>query len=329
MTSRVLVEIKGLTKHYSLRAGFLDFNPNTLHAVERVNLEIFAGETLALVGESGCGKSTMARMILRLIEPTAGTVIFNGVDILSLKGNALLNFHKQVQIIFQDPVGALNPRKSVFQILKDPMLLHKIAENTTLEKSVSEILEKVGLAPASSYLDRNPGEFSGGQRQRIVIARAISVEPKLIVADEPVSALDISIRAQILELMKKLQVERKITFLFITHDLSVVRSIAHRVAVMYLGKIVEISPVAEIFNQPFHPYTQALLLSTPIPNPIEAKKREKVLISGEITSASHAVDGCAFHPRCPFVMDKCRIVNPELIQISENRKVACHLVVQS
>ena len=185
-----------------------------------------------------------------------------------------MNFHKQVQIIFQDPVGALNPRKSVFQILKDPMILHKIAENSTLENSVSEILEKVGLAPASSYLDRNPGEFSGGQRQRIVIARAISVQPELIVADEPVSALDISIRAQILELMKKLQIEQNISFLFITHDLSVVRSIAHRVAVMYLGKIVEIGPVAEIFNQPFHPYTQALLFSTPIPNPIEAKKRD-------------------------------------------------------
>lgn len=323
--SRPLVEVENLTKHFNARAGFFDFNSQVVRAVNGVSLEVFEGETLALVGESGCGKSTLARMLLRLIEPTGGTIHFQGENVSELHGNQLHAFRKNAQIIFQDPVAALNPRKTVYQILKDPLLLHGIADRATLSETIHQLLESVGLTPASAYVNRTPGEFSGGQRQRIVIARAIALDPILIVADEPVSALDISIRAQILELLKTLQQEKNITFVFITHDLAVVRSIAQRVAIMYLGQIVELGSVDEIFENPSHPYTQALLRSTPIPDPIEASKREKIVLSGEIPSASAPPPGCHFHPRCPFAFERCRVDPPFLRKLNANRQVACHL----
>lgn len=326
MPSQTLVQIDNIKKYYPVRSGFFDFGGKAVKAVDGVSLNIYAGETIALVGESGCGKSTLARLVLRLLEPTGGTIRLAGEDIYGLKGDALKAFHQEVQIIFQDPVAALNPRKNVYQILKDPLLLHGLADASNLRERVSELLERVGLVPASAYLNRNPSEFSGGQRQRIVVARALSVNPRLIVADEPVSALDISIRAQILELLKKLQRETGVTFLFITHDLSVVRSIAQRVAVMYLGKIVEVGSVEKIFNNPSHPYTIALLRSTPIPDPVEAKKRQIVPLSGEIPSATEPPPGCHFHTRCPFVFDRCRMQEPPLTSIAHDQEVACHLV---
>lgn len=320
------MQIDNIRKHYPVRSGFFDFSSKAVKAVDGVSLNIYPGETIALVGESGCGKSTLARLVLRLLQPTAGTIRLAGQDIFSLQGNALKAFHKEVQIVFQDPVAALNPRKTVYQILKDPLLLHGMADSSNLRERVSELLERVGLVPASAYLNRNPSEFSGGQRQRIVIARALSVDPRLIVADEPVSALDISIRAQILELLKKLQRETGVTFLFITHDLSVVRSLAQRVAVMYLGKIVEVGSVDKIFNNPSHPYTLALLRSTPIPDPVAAKQRQIEPLSGEIPSATAPPPGCHFHTRCPFAFDRCRVEEPLLTPITNDQEVACHLV---
>lgn len=323
--SAPLVEINNLTKHFRTRSGFFDRNSQVIHAVNDVSVHVFEGETLALVGESGCGKSTLARMLLRLIEPTSGSVFFKGQNLFELEGADLRSFRKSVQIVFQDPVGALNPRKSVYQILKDPILLHNMAERSTVRDKVHELLEGVGLTPAAAYTDRNPGEFSGGQRQRVVIARALALDPTLIVADEPVSALDISVRAQILELLKNLQEERNITFVFITHDLAVVRSLAHRVAIMYLGRIVELGPVDEIFQEPSHPYTQALLRSTPIPDPVEAQKRKRQILIGEMPSAAAPPPGCHFHPRCPFAFETCQSVSPDLMDTGHGRKVACHL----
>lgn len=326
MNKKILVDTQNLTKHFILRSGLIDLRPQKLHAVEKVNLRIYAGETLALVGESGCGKSTLGRLVLRLIPPTEGTIKIAGQDVMSLKGEELRRFRRRVQIIFQDSGAALNPRKTIYQILRDPMLYHNMAESNEVSERVSQLLEKVGLSPARSYLDRNPLEFSGGQRQRIGIARAMSVEPDLIVADEAVSALDVSIRGQILELMKAIQRERNISYLFITHDLAVVRSIAHRVAVMYLGQIVETAPVEEIFKEPLHPYTQALLKSTPIPNPREARKRERILLSGELPSPITPPSGCYFRTRCPFVMEICKQNKPESISVSPDHSVACHLI---
>lgn len=326
MNRKILVDTQNLTKHFTLRSGLIDLRPQKLHAVERVNLRIYTGETLALVGESGCGKSTLGRLILRLTPPTEGAIKIAGQDVMSLRGEELQRFRRRVQIIFQDSGAALNPRKTVYQILRDPMLHHSMAESSEVSRQVSQLLEKVGLSPARSYLNRNPLEFSGGQRQRIGIARAMSVEPDLIVADEAVSALDVSIRGQILELMKAIQRERRISFLFITHDLAVVRSIAHRVAVMYLGQIVETAPVEEVFKEPLHPYTQALLKSTPIPNPREARMRERILLSGELPSPITPPNGCYFHTRCPFVMEICKQNKTEAISVSPDHSVACHLI---
>jgi oligopeptide/dipeptide ABC transporter ATP-binding protein len=326
MEADPIIEARDLTKHFQVRSGFLDFNPKIVHAVDKVNLKLYPQTTLALVGESGCGKSTLARLLLRLIEPTNGAILMEDRNLLNLKGNSAREFRKQVQIIFQDPVASLNPRKTVYKILRDPLLLHGLADRNNVRERVINLLERVGLSPASAYLNRYPREFSGGQRQRIGIARAISTQPRIIVADEPVSALDISVRAQILNLLKALQNDQALTFLLITHDLAVVRSIAQRVAVMYMGEIVETAPVDQIFNEPLHPYTQALLAATPIPDPTKARARGKIVLPGEPPSAIDPPSGCRFHPRCPFAMPECREVKPRLLPVAGGRDVACHLI---
>ncbi len=320
-----LLVAQGLTKHFEIASGIFNRQPRVVHALDDVCLEIGPGETLALVGESGSGKTTTGRLILRLIEPTAGTVRFDGRDIFSLRGDELRRFRKDVQVIFQDPRASLNPRKTVLSILRDPLLLHGLAPRKGMRASVAESLERVGLSPAYRFLDRNPLEFSGGQLQRICIARAVSLHPRLIVADEAVSALDISVRAQILQLLEQLQRESGLSYLFITHDLAVVRSIANRVAVMYLGQIVEMGQVEDVFAQPAHPYTRALLSAAPVPKPRQARQRERIVLHGEIPSSVSPPAGCRFHTRCPLAMPICESVAPTWQALAATHQVACHL----
>ena len=325
MNNSALLSVEGLTKHFVPR-GMFDRRAVIVRAVDDVSLHIEPGETVALVGESGSGKTTTAKLILRLIEPTAGHIIFNGEDVWMLRGSALRRLRKEMQVIFQDPRASLNPRKTIFEILRDPLLLHGLASKSEARSIAARALEQVGLSPAHRYLDRNPREFSGGQLQRICVARAVSLQPKLVVADEPVSALDISVRAQTLRLLQQLQQEIGLSYLFITHDLAVVRSIARRVVVMYLGKIVESGPVEKIFSDPQHPYTRALLSATPIPNPRRARQRERILLHGEIPSPTNPPSGCRFRTRCPFAMDICTTQEPILQAKTADHLIACHLV---
>lgn len=317
-----LLVARDLSKQFRPARRLFEPPAPVVHAVDGVSLTIGAGETLALVGESGSGKSTLGRLILRLLEPTAGSLRFGGIDALACDPSDRA-LRRKLQVVFQDPRSALNPRRTIFQILRDPMLLHGLTTRREARADVARVLEKVGLAPAHRYLDRQPGQFSGGQLQRINIARAISLQPKLIVADEPVSALDASVRAQILLLVQALQQQDGLAFLFITHDLAVVRTIAHRVAVMYLGRIVEEGPVERIFHAPLHPYTRALLSATPVPDPRAA--RERIVLRGEVPSAARTPQGCRFHPRCPHATDACRAQEPVLVDRPGERRVACHL----
>ncbi len=326
MNSSPLLVAEGLTKSFRVSHGVLNRRASLVCAVDDVSLHIETGETLALVGESGSGKTTTAKLVLRLIEPSAGRVTFDGQDVLGLRGIELRRLRKTMQVIFQDPRASLNPRKTIFEILRDPLLLHSITSKSDARSVAALALEQVGLVPAHRYLDRNPHEFSGGQLQRICVARAISLQPKLVVADEPVSALDISVRAQILQLLQRLQQEMGLSYLFITHDLAVVRSIAHRVVVMYLGKVAESGPVEEIFAEPLHPYTRALLSATPIPNPRRARQRERIVLRGEIPSPTNPPSGCSFHTRCPLVTDICKTQEPKLQTVGKGRQAACHLI---
>ena len=323
--SEPLLRAIGLTKHFLPAKRLFEAAAPAVRAVDDVSIEISTGETLALVGESGSGKSTTGRLILRLIEPTSGSLQFCGKDALA-QAKPDKNFRRHMQVIFQDPRSSLNPRRTIFQIIRDPLLLHGLTTRAEARAAVLAMLERVGLAPAYRYMDRQPRQFSGGQLQRICIARAIALKPKLIIADEPVSALDASIRGQILQLVQSLQKEDGLSFLFITHDLAVVRSIAHNVAVMYLGRIVEYGPVEQVFTEPLHPYTQALLSATPVPDPRRARMRDRIVLRGEIPSSANPPPGCKFHTRCPFVMDRCRTIEPQLDKPSSARKVACHLV---
>jgi oligopeptide transport system ATP-binding protein len=320
----VLLQTVSLTKHFQAARRLFEARPPLVRAVESVSLQIRAGETLALVGESGSGKSTLGRLILRLLEPTSGEIWFQGLNALA-EHPVGRHFRRDVQVVFQDPRSSLNPRRTIFQIIRDPMVLHRLTDPAQARSDVAGVLERVGLHPAHRYLDRMPGQFSGGQLQRICIARAISLHPKLIVADEPVSALDASVRAQILLLVQSLQRDGGLSFLFITHDLAVVRTIAHEVAVMYLGRIVERGPVEIIFANPMHPYTQALLSATPVPNPRSARARNRIVLRGDIPSPANPPPGCAFSTRCPKVMDRCRVVAPELTLQAGGQQVACHL----
>jgi len=324
-SEEIIIEVKNLKKYFPIKRGIiLSKHVGDVKAVDDVSFYIRKGETLGLVGESGCGKSTVARTIIRLLEPTDGQIIFDGIDITKLSNKDLRKIRKDMQIIFQDPYSSLNPRMTVSEIIGEPLEVHGIVRNSQeKEKRVQELLELVGLAPY--HATRYPHEFSGGQRQRIGIARALALNPKFIVADEPTSALDVSIRSQIINLMQDLQKEFKLTYLFISHDLAVIRHICDRIAVMYLGKIVEIANNDDLYNSPLHPYTQALLSAIPIPDPEVAEKRKKIVLTGDVPSSVNPPSGCRFHPRCPSVMDICSKEEPILKEINPGHFVACHL----
>ena len=319
--TRALLEVSDLVKHYPVRSGILRRSVGTVHAVDGVSFTVGVAETLGLVGESGCGKSTVARSILRLVEPTRGSIRLNGLDITHL-GKADLRPHRRsMQIIFQDPFASLNPRMTAGDIVGEPLSVHGLADGSKKRERVAELFDQVGLRP--DQMLNYPHQFSGGQRQRICIARALSLGPSLIVCDEPVSALDVSIQAQVINLLIDLQRKHDFSYLFIAHDLAVVAHISHRVAVMYLGRIVEIAEKKELFANPRHPYTQALLASVPVANP--KTKRLKALVDGDVPSPINPPSGCAFHTRCRYVMDRCKIETPGLADIGGQHRVACFL----
>ncbi len=320
--STPLLEVRDLRKYFPVRRGVLSRTVAEVKAVDGVSFEMRAGETLGLVGESGCGKTTAGRAILRLIEPTGGEVRFEGEDVLAMRGEQLRKIRKRMQIIFQDPYGSLNPRMTVGGIVMEGMVAHGMFSREERVERARRLLERVGLD--HEHFHRYPHEFSGGQRQRIGIARALSVEPRFIVCDEPVSALDVSIQAQIINLLTDLKKEFGLSYLFIAHDLSVVQHISDRVAVMYLGRIVEMAPSDELFERPLHPYTKALLESVPSMEPGE--KKQRVALAGDVPTPLDPPPGCAFHTRCPEVMDVCRTERPLTTEQDGGHRVACHLV---
>jgi oligopeptide transport system ATP-binding protein len=319
-----ILEVDHLVKHFPIKAGILfDREIGRVRAVDDVSFTVHAGETLGLVGESGCGKSTLSRSVLRLIEPTSGSVRFQGSEITGISGGDLRALRREMQMIFQDPYASLNPRKRVAQIVGDPMRLHGITDGgDDTRKAVQELLERVGLNP--EHYNRYPHEFSGGQRQRIGIARALALNPKLIIADEPVSALDVSIQAQIINLLEDLQNEFDLTYVFVAHDLGVVRHVADRIAVMYLGKIVEIGPADEVYAQPIHPYTLSLLSAVPIPDPRANAEREPLVLEGDVPSPANPPAACRFHTRCPYATEICSEVEPQLVDHGGGHWAACH-----
>jgi oligopeptide transport system ATP-binding protein len=321
----ILLEVKDLKMHFPVGGGFLSSKPmGYVKAVDGISFTVKRGETLGLVGESGCGKTTTGRCILQLYKPTSGQVIFDGQDLTSLKTKQMRAMRREMQVIFQDPYSSLNPRMTAGNIIGEPLIVHSLVNNKTeYREKVAELLTNVGLNPYMA--DRFPHEFSGGQRQRIGVARALSVSPKFIVADEPVSALDVSIQAQIINLLEDLQEQFNLTYLFIAHDLSVVRHISDRVGVMYLGHMVELAERNEIYRNPAHPYTKALLSAVPIPDPVLDAQRDRVLLTGEVPSPLNPPSGCVFHPRCPVANDTCSQVIPELREVEPQHHSACLL----
>jgi oligopeptide/dipeptide ABC transporter ATP-binding protein len=316
-----VLEVEGLKKHFPIKKGLFSRTVGHVYAVDGVSFTINEGETLGLVGESGCGKSTVGRTVLRLLEPTEGTIKVSGDDVTTLGKEALRPYRREMQIIFQDPFSSLNPRMSVGEIVGESLQIHNIAKGAEKEERVAALFDRVGLR--KSQMKAFPHEFSGGQRQRIGIARALALNPKLIIGDEPVSALDVSIQAQVINLLMDLQEEFRLSYLFIAHDLAVVEHISHRIAVMYLGKIVEYADKKTLFTNPQHPYTEALLSAVPIPNP--KIKREKKILQGDVPSPINPPPGCHFHTRCPYAEERCRIEEPKLKQIAPGHTVACHL----
>lgn len=319
---KVLLKVEQLKQYFPIKGGFFGRTINHVKAVDDITFDIKQGETLSIVGESGCGKSTTGRAILRLDEPTSGSIHFQDKVLLSLGKKEMRRTRKDLQVIFQDPFASLNPRQTIGQILGEALAIQNVVTKEKRKSRIEELLGHVGLRPES--MERYPHEFSGGQRQRIGIARALAVDPKLIICDEAVSALDVSIQAQVLNLLKSLQRQFDLTFLFISHDLGVVRHISDRVMVMYLGKIVEIADKKSIFEQPQHPYTRALLSAIPVPNPVH--ERERILLTGDVPSPIDPPNGCRFHTRCPFVQDICKTQLPELKRSAQNHQVACHIV---
>ena len=317
MAQPTLVEIKNLTKHFPAAHG------QVVHAVDGVSFHIRKGETFGLVGESGCGKTTVGRCLLRLIEPTGGEIKFDGQDLLQLGKGEMRALRRRMQIVFQDPYSSLNPRMKVGDIIGEPLIVHSIGNKQERKDRVAELLKVVKLDP--DYANRYPHQFSGGQRQRIGIARALALNPDFIVADEPVSALDVSVQAQVVNLLQDLQEQFGLTYLFISHGLAVVEHISTRVGVMYLGKIVELAPAAELYENPKHPYTQALLASIPLPDPEHTRARARIALGGEVPTPLHPPSGCRFHTRCPYAMEKCKITEPEFKEVAPGHFAACFL----
>lgn len=319
--SKVLLEVANLKKYFPIHTGVLSVNKSYVKAVDDLSFKVREGETLGIVGESGCGKSTTGRTIMRLIEPTEGSIKFDGIELSTLSKKEMRNTRRDIQMVFQDPYASLNPRHSVEKILEEPLIVHGIGSSVERKRKVHELLEIVGLSV--HHAKRYPHQFSGGQRQRVGIARALMTNPKLIIADEPVSALDVSIQSQVLNLMQKLQEDLRLTYIFISHDLGVVRHISDKVGVMYLGRMVELADSESLYREPLHPYTQALLSAVPIPDP--EFNREQILLKGDIPSPSNPPTGCSFHSRCPYVMDKCKVEIPKFVDVQSGHSVACHL----
>ena len=316
-----LLELKNIKTHFPVSKGIFSKVVNHVKAVDGIDLKIYPGETLGVVGESGCGKSTLGKTLLRLVDPTEGQIMFDGKDITKLTRSHLRPFRRDFQMIFQDPYSSLSPRIKVGEIIEEPMIIHKLYDARIRKEKVKDLLEIVGLS--EYHYDRYPHEFSGGQRQRIGIARALAIQPKLIVADEAVSALDVSIQSQILNLLGDLQKEFNLTYLFISHDLSVVEHISDRVAVMYLGKIIEITDTDTLFKNPKHPYTKSLLSAIPIPDPLA--KRDRIILRGDLPSPSDPPSGCTFHTRCPMKFEGCDMTIPSLQEVDKDHFVSCHL----
>jgi len=317
-----LIEVRHVKKYFPIRKGLMQREVARVHAVDDVSFAVREGETLGLVGESGCGKSTLGRTIVRLLEPTDGEILFRGEPIQKLGARRLRPLRREMQMVFQDPYASLNPRKRVGTIIGDPLKIHKLGDSKERKARVQELLETVGLNP--EHYNRFPHEFSGGQRQRIGIARALALQPKLIVADEPVSALDVSIQSQMLNLLEDLQNEFRLTYIFVAHDLGVVRHVSDRIAVMYLGKLVELSPAEELYTRPIMPYTEALLSAVPIPDPDLARKRERIVLEGDVPSPINPPSGCRFHPRCRYATEVCKQIEPPLTDYGNGHLAACH-----
>lgn len=318
-----LIEVKDLKKYFAIKKKSMFEKTQYIKAVDGVSFSINKGETLGLVGESGCGKSTTGRAIIRLYDSTSGQILYGGKDITRIRGKELDPFRKKMQVIFQDPYASLNPRMTISELIKEPLSIHNIGSENDRDNKVLELVYKVGLS--KNHIDRYPHEFSGGQRQRIGIARALSINPEFILCDEPISALDVSIQAQVVNMLEELQEEMGLTYLFIAHDLSMVRHISHRIGVMYLGKIVELGNSEKIYTSPGHPYSQALLSSVPIPDPNKARESQAIMLQGDVPSPLNIPSGCRFRTRCKYAMDICKEVEPELKDIGEGQLVACHL----
>ncbi len=317
----ILLEINNLKMYYPIRAGFFQRKVGDVKAVDDISLQLKYGETLGLVGESGCGKSSAGKTILRLQNPTEGEIIFQGKDITKVKGNELRQIRREMQMVFQDPYASLNPKMMVGDIISEPIRNYTGQKSKDLKDEVMELLEKVGLTSDTYY--KYPHEFSGGQRQRVGIARALALRPKLIIADEPVSALDVSVQSQVLNLLEDLQEEFNLTYLFIAHNLSVVKHVSDRIGVMYLGRIVELTDKNSLYEEPLHPYTQALLSAIPIPDP--KKRKERIVLEGDVPSPANPPLGCAFHPRCKHALPECKEVRPLMKEVKPGHQVACHL----